>query len=134
VAASRPITTGLFTTGADPRLLAARCGACERLHFPAADTCPYCAAASCERCEVGPDATLFLFTSVRTRPPGYRGPLPYAFGVVELPEGLRVVTRLLDVETAALREGLPMRLVVTPLFTDDDGTAVLSYGFAPAGS
>lgn len=79
---------------------------------------------------LGPHATLFLFTSIASRPPGYRGPLPYGFGVVELSEGLRVVTRLADANAAEWRVGLPMRLVVTPLFDDDDGTAVVSYAFA----
>jgi hypothetical protein len=30
-----------------------------------------------------------------------------------------------------LAPDLPMTLVVEPLFTDDDGTPVLSYAFAP---
>ena len=69
---------------------------------------------------------------MKSQPPGYRGPLPYGFGVVELPEGLRVVTRLTESNLDRLRDGLAMRLVVEPLFTEDDGTAVLSYAFAPA--
>jgi hypothetical protein len=49
-----------------------------------------------------------------------------------LPEGLRVVTRLTESRLDRLRDGLAMRLVVEPLFTEDDGTTVLSYAFAPA--
>ena len=132
MAASRPITTGLFTESEDgPRLLAAGCDACGRLHFPATETCPYCGHAGCPVHEVGPHARLFLFTTIRSAPPGYRGPLPYGFGVVELPEGLRVVTRLTPPETSGLRPGTPMRLVVDPLFSDEDGTTVVSYAFAP---
>ena len=37
----RPIAPGLFETSADgPRLRAARCAACGKLHFPATPTCP----------------------------------------------------------------------------------------------
>jgi hypothetical protein len=50
---------------------------------------------------------------------------------VELPEGLRVVTRLTEADPARLRQGQPMRLVVTPLHTEDDGTPVVSYAYAP---
>jgi uncharacterized OB-fold protein len=132
VPAPRPITPGLFTDGEEgPRLVVARCDACARLHFPASAWCPYCGHDRCPATPLGPRATLFLFTTITSPPPGYRGPLPYGFGVVELPEGLRVVTRLADMEGATARAGLPMRLVVTPLFTDDDGTPVLSYAFAP---
>ena len=68
---------------------------------------------------------------VTNRPPGYRGSLPYGFGVVELTNGLRVITRLTESDPARLRPGLAVTLVVEPLFTDDDGTEVLSYAFAP---
>ena len=129
----RPITPGLFTTTDDgPRLIAARCGACARLQFPATPSCPYCGGDACREALLGPHATLFLFTTIASRPPGYRGAVPFGFGVVELPEGLRIVTRLADANSPAWRVGLPMRLVVTPLFDDDDGTAVVSYAFASA--
>ncbi len=130
--AARPIAPGLFTADpAAPRLVAGRCPACARLHFPSSAWCPYCSAAGCDTAEIGATGTLYLFTAVKSAPPGYRGPLPFGFGVVDLPEGLRVVARLTEADTAALRPGMPMRLVVERLFTDDDGTPVLSYAFAP---
>src|SRR5262249_47316045 len=97
VSASRPIAPGLFDETVDgPRLLAGACPNCTRRHFPASPWCPYCGSAAVEKIAVGPDARLFLYTVVQSRPPGYRGPLPYGFGVVELPCGLRVVTRLTE--------------------------------------
>ena len=130
--ATRPITGGLFVhDGAEPRLLAGRCPSCRGLHFPRGTTCPYCAAEGCVETPVGPTARLCLYTAVTARPPGYRGPLPYGFGVVELEDGLRVIARLTDSDTGRLRPGLAMRLVVEALFTDDDGREVLSYAFRP---
>jgi uncharacterized OB-fold protein len=128
----RPIAPGLFTTtAAGPRLVAGACPACTRLHFPATTSCPYCGHDACEAREVGPTGRLFLHTTIANRPPGYRGPVPYGFGVVELAEGLRVVTRLTEADATRLRPGLGMRLVVESLFADDDGTPVVSYAFAP---
>ena len=80
---------------------------------------------------MGPAARLWLYTVVHARPPGYRGPLPYGFGIVELAEGLRVVTRLTEARLEHLRPDMPMRLVIDALCTDDAGTRVLSYAFAP---
>ena len=129
---TRPIVDGLFTDGPDgPRLLAARCTACGKPHFPRGPVCPYCGEASCVDAAVGPDARLCLYTAVLTRPPGYRGDVPYGFGVVELDGGLRVIARLTESRLERLRPGLPLRLVVEPLFTDDDGRSVLSYAFRP---
>ncbi len=129
----RLIADGLFDPAPDaPRLRAARCAACTQLHFPASATCPYCGDATTATL-VGPAGTLQLFTVVASPPPGYRGPLPYGFGVVELDgTGLQVIARLTVSDIEQLHPGLPVTLVVEPLFADDDGTPVLSYAFAPA--
>ncbi len=131
---TRPITAGLFEATEDAaRLRAARCDDCAKLHFPATTTCPYCGGVRTTATLVGPAGCLRLFTVVANRPPGYRGPLPYGFGVVELDDsGLEVIARLTETDLARLRPGLAMRLVVEPLCTDDDGTSVLTYAFAPA--
>jgi uncharacterized OB-fold protein len=129
----RPIRPGLFVDDADgPHLLASRCGACGRLQFPAGTVCPYCAATGCVDARLGPAGRLRLFTAVQTSPPGYRGPVPYGFGVVDV-DGLSVVTRLTEARPERLRPGLPMTLVLEPVATDDDGRPVLAYAFRPAG-
>ena len=132
MSASRAICPGLFTEDRDaPRLRAAQCGACGKPHFPAGPVCPYCAADGCVEAAVGPEGRLWLYTAVSSRPPGYRGEVPYGFGVVELDGGLRVIARLTESRLERLRPGLPVRLVVEPLFTDDEGRPVLSYAFRP---
>ena len=132
---TRPIAPGLFgDDAATPRLLAGRCGACRELHFPVSDTCPYCGGAAVSE-PVGPDGTLRLFTVVQNAPPGYQGPIPYGFGVVEIGgTGLCVLGRLEETSLERLRPGLAMRLRIAPLFTDADGRAVLSWSFAVDGA
>jgi uncharacterized OB-fold protein len=127
----RPIAPGLFSTDpATPRLLAARCASCHALHFPAADTCPYCAANATPEA-IGPRGTLRLFTVVHTAPPGYQGPVPYGLGVVEIDTtGLSVVSRLDENRLERLRPGLPLVLRLAPLFTDAEGRQVVSWSFA----
>ncbi|HUO48652.1 MAG TPA: OB-fold domain-containing protein, partial [Acidimicrobiales bacterium] len=56
----------------------------------------------------------------------------FGFGVVELPEGVRVVTRLTEPDPGRLAAGQPMALVVVPLHTADDGRTVTTFAFAPA--
>lgn len=129
-----PIHPGLFTLPGDPRgprLLAARCAACAKHHFPAATTCPYCSAGECTVEAIGGRGALYLSTVVHARPPGYRGPLPYGFGLVDLPEGLRVVSRIAEVDLAALRPGVPVTLEIAPLYTNDAGDEVLSFAYRP---
>ncbi len=129
-----PIHPALFTPPDDPRgphLIAARCHACATLRFPATDACPYCGHGECSTQAVGARGVLALYTVVTARPPGYRGPLPYGFGVVDLPEGLRIVTRLTETRLEALRAGLPVVLEIASLHVDDQGDEVLSWAYAP---
>ena len=65
-------------------------------------------------------------------PPGYQGEVPFGIGVVELPEGMRVITRLTERDPRPSAEGQPMELRVVPLHRDDDGDDVVTYAFAPA--
>ena len=87
-----------------------------KYHFPLLDTCPYSGATDVERVLLSRDATLWAWTAVTAAPPGYTGPVPYGFGVVELvAEQLRIITRLRESDPAQLTFGQPMTLVADEL-------------------
>jgi uncharacterized OB-fold protein len=127
----RPVHDGLFT---DEHLIGGRCGACSRHHFPAAAICPHCRSDEVARVALSDTGTLWGWTAVTAPPPGYHGDVPFGFGVVELPEGLRVISRLEEADPARLSIGMPMQFATAPLHTDDDGTIVVTYTFVPAGT
>ena len=80
--------------------------------------------------ELSSDATLWLWTAVTAAPPGYTGPVPFGFGVVELTrERLRVITRLTEPDPAQLTFGQPMRLVADTLPSEEGD--VVTWAFAP---
>jgi uncharacterized OB-fold protein len=128
-----PVRTGLFdeTAAGVVRLLGARCTSCGRYLFPRSDLCPYCSSTDVEAVVLSDVGTLWGWTAVRTAPPGYDGPVPFGFGVVELPEGLRIITRL-ELSDTDFDFGLPMRLQVAELHDNDEGESVVTYTFAPA--
>ncbi len=96
-------------------------------HFPLGPVCPFTGADDVERVLLPRDGRLWAWTAVTHPPPGYAGPVPYGFGVVELDAiGLRVVTRLTEPDPARLVEGQRMTLV-----TDDLGDGVATWAFAP---
>jgi len=125
------VRDGLFTDGEQPRLLGGRCPACGHHSFPRHATCPYCAASGVVPVELSTTGRLWAWTAVTNAPPGYAGEVPYGFGVVELPEGLRVVSRLTEPDPARLDAGQEMALVVVPVGATEDGRTVTSYAFAP---
>jgi uncharacterized OB-fold protein len=65
-------------------------------------------------------------------PEYYKGPVPYAEGFVELPEGVRVETLFTDCNFDDLRIGMDMEMVVERLQEDEEGNEILSYKFRPA--
>jgi len=110
-------------------LIGGSCGACARRHFPAAGTCPWCGAEGIEEVRLATEGSLWAWTVVHTAPPGYEGPVPFGFGVVELADdGLHVVTRLTESEPERLALGAPMRFTTAPV-SDDAST----WAFAPVG-
>lgn len=137
-----PVRQGLFVDDEPPRLVVGRCSRCQRLHFPQADTCPYCSFDQVSTEECSGQGRLWAATAVTAAPPGYRGPVPYGFGVVELEEGLRVVTQLTEPDPAALSLGQPVSLRVIALHREEaaahegpappgPGTTVVTYAFGP---
>ena len=126
-----PVHDFLFTVGADgsARLVGGRCTGCGRHQFPRSSLCPYCGSDDVAEVLLSPTGTLWAWTAVTAAPPGYRGEVPYGFGVVELPEGLRVITRLTESDPGKLRFGQAVRLELVLLHKDDEGRDVLTWAF-----
>ena len=122
-----PVKEGLFALDGDAAvLLGGHCPGCGRWSFPAQTVCPYCGDDGCQVRRLGRIGVLQLCTTVTNRPPGYDGPLPFGFGVVELPEGIRVLSRILQPER--LRPGDRVQCTLDVL-NCIDGRDVVTYAF-----
>ena len=134
--ALRPVAPGLFDLDADGTLtlLGGYSPTSGLHHFPRFDVCPYTGADDVEPARLANRGTLWAWTAVTAAPPGYAGAVPFGFGIVELPEGLRVVTRITEADPSALELGMPMHLVADTVAVDDDGTEVVAWAFAPGGT
>jgi uncharacterized protein len=130
VADELALRDGLLVIDDGPTLVGGRCRECESVCFPIQDVCPYCSEESVHEIKLSRAGTLWAWTAVTAAPPGYEGPVPYGFGVVELPEGVRVITRLTEADPAKLTHGQRMALVLD-LLVEDEEHRVLTYAFAP---
>jgi hypothetical protein len=127
----RPVASGVFTEGSDPRLIGGRDRRTGRILFPKPP--------EDERFEellLPHRGTLWSYTVQRFRPksPPYAGPIPFepfAVGYVALAEAVIAESRLTDVVFEQLRIGMPMELTIIPLRTDSDGTVVTTFAFRP---
>jgi uncharacterized OB-fold protein len=124
--AVRPVAEGLFSTD-PPALTGGRCTACGALSFPRRAWCPECQSPAIEDAPLSTTGAIYTFTIVHMAPPGYLGEAPYAYGVVELPEGLRVTATLLADDLDALDVGQECSFELVELRTGED--RILSFAY-----
>lgn len=96
------------------RLTIQRCRACDhRQHYPR----PFCLSCLSEDLEYVPasgEGRIYSYTwNHRPADPYFADKVPYAVALVELPEGVRLLTNLLDSPPEAVRIGAAVELVVT---------------------
>ncbi|MBV6424124.1 MAG: hypothetical protein NAOJABEB_01934 [Steroidobacteraceae bacterium] len=118
-AATRPFWNAL----ADNKLRLQRCRACATLfHYPRA-CCPACLSPDLEWCEVAGTGTLYTFTiSRRPTHPLFVDEVPQRLAVVELDEGPKLTTTLINVRDADIHIGMR----VAPVFERQaDGKSTL---------
>lgn len=138
---SVPFADDVFTWPDDePRLIGGRCADCGSVTFPQPPSCARCGSVDVERHLLPREGTLWTFTTQGFLPKEpYAGGetvetfQPFGVGIIELGDEVRVESRLTVADPEALDFGMPMELVVVPFRTEDDGTEVVSYAFAPVG-
>ncbi len=136
--ASTPVAEGLFQAADDgPHLIGTRCASCGSHYFPKSLSCrnPQCRDKQVADVLLSRKGILYSYTVQTYQPPAlFRIDdwKPYAIGMVELPEGLRVIGMLTGIANADIHIGMAVEMVLEPLYRDEQGQAVLTYKFKPA--
>ena len=114
------VTAGFWAATAREELAIQRCKACGRFQHPPRAVCTACGAADLAFARVSGGGTLYSYTVVeRAFLPELRPLVPYAIGLVDLPEGPRLMAGL-RIATNELAIGLPVLATfeqVTPTVT-----------------
>lgn len=84
-----------------------RCSSCGRHVFYPRTICPHCMAAALEWVTASGRGTVYSFTVVHRTSEEFRAEAPFAVGLVELEEGVRMMARL-DVAEPAV--GMPVQV------------------------
>ena len=119
----------LFSTTPSPHLIAGRCKSCGKYTFPKYYACPFCFSDELEDAPLSPTGVLHSFTIARRSMPHY--PVPYGLGLVDFPEGVRVMAQLEADNLEELKLGTEMEVTVGRVRKSSDGKDIISYKFRP---
>ncbi|WP_353943647.1 bifunctional MaoC family dehydratase N-terminal/OB-fold nucleic acid binding domain-containing protein [Streptomyces sp. HUAS MG91] len=100
---------GFWDGVARHRLLIQRCTECATLRFPWLPGCNACGGQEWDTVEASGEGTVFSYV-VMHHPPFPAFDPPYAVGLIELAEGVRIVSNVIGVPYDKVRIGLPVRL------------------------
>jgi len=110
------------------RLEAGKCSGCGRVAFPPRLVCPSCKGQNFETVKLSEDGTLLTYTVVRVASDKFSKETPFAVGIVELSDGVRITTQLADVDPDELKTGRKVKMVFRKV--QEDGRAgILCYGY-----
>jgi uncharacterized OB-fold protein len=123
----RPVVNGdnagFWQGVAEHRLLVQRCTGCGRPRHPWLPGCNACGGLDWDTVEASGAGTVHSYV-VMHHPPFPAFDPPYAVGLIELAEGVRMVSNVVGVPYDQVRIGLPVR-VEFRTYEDDEGALVL---------
>ena len=117
---SSPLTRPYWDAARQGELHVQRCAACGERPFPPRAHCPRCGGGTLEWAAMSGRATVYTFTVARRPPhPVFAPRCPLVVAVIELEEGPRLISNVIDVDPASMYVGMPV-LVVFERIDDSD--------------
>lgn len=124
-----PETQAFWDGAADGRLLIQRCDECTHAYFPPRPFCPACGSRSVHDEAASGKATLYSYVINQRPHASFDGPV--AVAVVELAEGPRMMTNIVD--TPQTEEALTLDMDLEVVFEPQNDEISLPF-FRPAGT
>lgn len=101
-------------------LLVRKCRSCGRHHFYPRDFCPSCFSFDVEWAKASGRGTVYSFTVCHRPAPGFENDVPYNLALIELDEGVRMMSSVVDCPLDEIRIGMEVEVMfdeVTPQVT-----------------
>lgn len=121
-----------------PQLIGSKCANCGATTFPKQHRCPRCSTADMAELLLPRRGTVVAWTTQGFLPhPGFAGGQtpetfePFAVGLVQLGDVVKVEGRLTESDPDKLRFGMEVEVTMFPFFVDEDGSEVMAFAFAP---
>ncbi|HMF31199.1 MAG TPA: Zn-ribbon domain-containing OB-fold protein [Candidatus Lokiarchaeia archaeon] len=124
---------------AEEKLMGSKCGACGNIDLPARPLCSKCTSPDVDWVEMAGTGTIAAFTTIHVgttffKNQGYDMNKPYAFCIVETPEGPCVSAQLVGVDESTPAESIQIGMPVKVKFlhSQENDQDRVDLGFEPA--
>jgi uncharacterized OB-fold protein len=115
VPAANPDTKPFWDGCGEGKLLLQQCAACQAYRHPPSPICPNCLSERHGWVPASGRATVYTFVIVREARRGWDKMVPYVLAVVELEEGPRMLTNLVNLAPEDAAIGMPVEVVFEEL-------------------
>ena len=93
-------------------LVLQKCGQCDRIRFYPRALCPACLSGDVRYLRASGRGRVYTFTVThQNQAPGFRDELPYVMAYVELEEGPRILTNIVETPPHEVKIGMPVEVL-----------------------
>jgi len=110
------------------RLEASKCKKCGKVFFPPRLICSNCKAREFEKIILSDQGKIATFTTIRVAPDQFNEQVPYSIAIVELNEGVRITTQVVDCKPEDMAIGKPVKIVFRKI-QEEGKTGIICYGY-----
>jgi uncharacterized OB-fold protein len=93
------------------KLMGGKCRKCGKIHFPPRPLCDGCLSNEFDWTEVPTKGKLLTYTIIHIAPAQFQPMAPYAVGIVQLGDGLKLPGMIRDVVPEQIKIGMPLKTV-----------------------
>ncbi len=113
------------------RLVAHRCGNCQRVYFPPRDVCPVChrdSVGKMSNYDLSGKGEIVSFTVVHEAPGAFARQKPYVLAIIKLEEGPSLTGQIVDCNPADVDIGRRVHSVFRKV-SEDGKNGIIQYGY-----
>ncbi len=110
------------------RLEANKCKKCGLVFFPPRLICPQCQNREFEETKLAEKGKVLTFTVIRVPPHQFVDQAPYAVGIVELDDGVKLTGQIVDCAFEDLKIGKRVKIEFRKIFNEGEA-GILCYGY-----
>ena len=110
-------------------LIGSKCNTCGELFFPARVVCPNCRRkGDLQPFQFSGKGKIYTYSIIRSAPDDFKKSAPYAVAVIELEEGAKLTSQLVDCDVDDIKIGDNVEMVFRRI-REDGKDGVISYGY-----